>query len=285
MFHGFIGSSIINTNLSQDFIDHHIDDKFKSKKKELIKINRIKLVPKLMTFATIGIALLLFSAVVQAKTTTRPIDDYAGEYIYFMGSDWELSASGWYDPESGLMLFPHVVSWFMAPGLEEINFLFWGYKLLKDCPHGGIIKERTLDEEHVLITINLHASEVPFMVFSDDEIIGPYPYATNYAPIYKGIMNYNFECKIIFNKEMLDEWFDLRGRLPSLAEIDFIFPNPEIDPTYPPELLPVITFVHISGNGYITEGEGERVVVSQVGILDTKTGERVWPKDITIVVP
>jgi hypothetical protein len=233
-----------------------------------------------MTVATIGIALLLFSTVVQAKTTFRPIDDYAGEYFYFMGMDWEVSITAWYDPESGLWLCSHGVEWWMAPGYQDFNFLFFAYKVLKDCPHGGTITEREIDEEHVLITINLHASEVPFMVFSDDEVVGPYPAAYNYPPICKGIMRYNFEFKVIYNKGMLDDWFDTRGRLPSYAEISFIFPS-----IYPPEVLPVITFVHFTGNGYITEGEGEREVVNQVGILDPDTRELWWPKDITIVVP
>lgn len=232
-----------------------------------------------MTIATIGIALLFFSTLVQAKTTIRPIDDYAGEYCVFMDMNWEVSISAWADPESGLAIYPHAVEWLMAPGLEGINFFFWEYKLLKDCPHGGTITERELDEEHVLITINLHASEVPFLIFALQ------PDFYHFPPVYKGIMNYNFELKVIFNKEMLNNWFDTWGRLPSMAEIDFIFPNPYFPPTYPPELLPIITFARLSGNGYITEGEGERVVVNQVGLFDPDTGDLWWPKDITIVVP
>ncbi len=232
-----------------------------------------------MTIATIGITILLFSTAVQATTTIRSIDDYAGEYAVFMGMDWEVSISAWVDPESGLAIYPHAVEWLMAPGFEGINFLFWTYKVLEDCPHGGTITEREVDEEHVLITINLHASEVPFLGFTLQ------PEFYHFPPAYKGIMNYNFVAKILFNKEMLDDWFNTYERLPSLAEIDFILPNPMFPPTYPPELLPVVTFVRLSGNGYITEGAGERLVVNHVGILDAKTGEMVWPKDITIVVP
>lgn len=261
----------------------------------MIKINRKKLAPKLITVATIGIALFLFSTTVQGCTRTiRPIDHYPGEYAVFydFGAfpeliDYEVSISAWYDPESGLWLYPHGVDWWEGPpGLEGFNFLFWTYKVLKDCPHGGFIIESEIDEEHVLITINLYASKVPFMVFSDDAVVDPPPAAAyNYPPICKGIMIYYFRCKILFNKGMLDDWFATWGRLPSLAEIGFLFNNPEAPTYYPPELQPVIQYVQCTGFGYVTEGEGRIAVVNQIGILDDETGEMTWPKETTIVIP
>ena len=66
-------------------------------------------------------------------------------------------------------------------------------------------------------------------------------------------------------------------RLPSIFEIEFLFPK------YPPtEELPIITFIHITGVGYLT-GEGEGIVkVNQVGMLNP-TGDFVWPVEIVIV--
>ena len=231
-----------------------------------------------MTVATIGIIIILFSTSAQAASTTvRPIDDYAGEYINFMGIEFEGSFSAWADPESGLAIYPHAIMWVppLDPGNPmDSNFLFWGYKLLKDCPRHGIITEREIDDELVLITINLHVKEVPFLIFPLTGVF--YHNEPNYA----GEMSYNFELKVVFNKAMLDEFFEQMDRLPSIAEIAYLFPT-----IYPPDLLPVIHFVRFTGNGYITEGGEGRVVVNQVGILDAKSGELVWPKDITIVVP
>ena len=96
-----------------------------------------------------------------------------------------------------------------------------------------------------------------------------------------GIMKYNFQVKILFNTEFIDGWFDEHGRLASLFEIIYLFPNPNHPPT--PEELPVITFIHITGVGYLT-GEGEGIVkVNQVGIWDPELGEYVWPVEIVTI--
>ena len=245
-------------------------------------MNRTKLMTSIMTVATIGLILVLFSNSVQAAgTIKRPIDDWAGGKIFYMDTEFEVSCTAWSDPESGLWMWPHADTWFMAPGLDGINFLFWGYKLLEDCPHHGTITERATDDEHVLISINLHASEVPFMVFTED-FTGTYEYPSSYAPIYKGIMSYNFECKILFNTEMLNEWFAEHGRLPSSCEIT----SPIIIPAmYPPELVPVIKYIHMTGSGYTTVGGEGRIVFNQVGLFDPETGGLWFPTEIVRVVP
>jgi hypothetical protein len=232
-------------------------------------MNRTKLMTSIMSVATIGLILVLFSNSVQAAgTIKRPIDDWAGGKLYIPpeypwgepnplgGVEYNVSCTAWSDPESGLWIWPHADTWFMLPGLEGINFLFWGYKLLEDCPHHGTITERATDEQHVLISINLHASEVPFMVFTQEGVPkGDYP--MSYLPIYNGTMKYNFECKILFNTGMLNEWFAEHGRLPSICEIS----SPLVIPAlYPPELVPVVKYVHMAGNGYITEGGKGRIV-------------------------
>jgi len=233
-----------------------------------------------MTVATIGLILVLFSNSVQAAgTIKRPIDDWAGGKIFYMDTEFEVSCTAWSDPESGLWIWPHADTWVMADELDGINFLFWGYKLLEACPHHGIITEREVDEEHVLISINLHASEVPFLVFTQ-ETTGPYLYPMSYPPLYKGIMSYNFECKILFNSTWLDEWFGEHGRLPSICEITGLFPD-----MYPPGEVPVVKYVHMAGNGYITEGGNGRIVINQVGLFDPDTGGLWFPTELAKVVP
>ena len=164
----------------------------------------------------------------------------------------------------------------MGP-IPAYNFLVWEYKLLAECPHGGNIKERVIDEEHTLISINLHVKEVPFLLHNL-YFSGDYPFYWNYENIAAGIMKYNLQAKILFNTEFLCEWFEEYGRLPSLFEI---FNNP-LD-IIPPGLVPVTTFVHITGQGYLTQGGEGIVKLNQVGIWDPNLGDFRWPVEIVIV--
>jgi hypothetical protein len=245
-------------------------------------MNRSKLVPKLLTFLALAIVFLSFSTSAQAATRIRPIDDYAGEYTVFFGVDLPGSFIGWGDPDSGLVIHPHAANWLdpVDAPIPHLSWLFWEYKLLAQCPHNGIITEREIDEEHTLISINLHVKEVPFMLFNL-YFSGIYPYYANYEPLSAGIMQYNFQIKIIFNTVFLYEWFEEYGRLPSIMEISRVFPNPTLPPT--PENIPVITFMHITGEGYLTEGGEGTVEVNQVAILDSDIGDFVWPVEKVIV--
>ncbi|MFX0023647.1 MAG: hypothetical protein ACFE9S_15075 [Candidatus Hermodarchaeota archaeon] len=242
---------------------------------------------RLILVVTLGICIFSLVPLVQAKTTIRPIDDYAGEYTVFLDL-WDMPGSflSWADPDSGLCIYPHGLKWFgpLAGPIPIYNFLVWEYKLLEQCQHGGCIQEREIDEESTLISINLHVKEVPFMIF-DFYATGPYPFYWNYEPIYAGIMNYNMQCKILYNTEMLNDWFEKWGRLPSLFEIFYVFPDPLFPPTYPPETIPVATFMHVTGEGYLTEGGEEKVKLNQVAILDPDIGDYKWPVELVIVVP
>lgn len=89
MFHRTIGSSIINRKISQHFIGHQIDDKFKNKNKELIKISRNKLIPKIL----VGMAVLLtiVSLTTSANAGMPPfIWQYMPQNIISWGIDLEV---------------------------------------------------------------------------------------------------------------------------------------------------------------------------------------------------
>ena len=218
-----------------------------------------------MTFATIGIVLLLFSTTVQAKTTIRPIEDWAGEEII-----------GWVDPDSGLVIYPHAVEWCLVGPNWPFNFIDWEHKTVWECEYKGFIQERVIDEEHTLITINLHVKEVPFMIF--------YPYTPLYMyspPIYYGMMQYYFQCRILFNTESLYNILEgTPGEIPSLFEI---FGTELGFWPYPEEPVPVVTYMHIIGEGYLTEGGDGTVEVNQLGFLNPGTGDFVWPAEIVII--
>ena len=214
-----------------------------------------------MTVATIGILLLVLSTAVQATTTKRPIEDWAGEEII-----------GWADPDSGLVIHPHSVAWDMEN--MPFNFVFWQHKTVWECEYKGFIQERVIDEEHTLITINLHVKDVPFMIFSD---IPGYVYT---PPIYYGMMQYYFQCRILFNTESLYNILETSGKIPSLfmifGEVYGFWP-------YPEEPLPFISYMHIVGEGYLTEGGDGTVEVNQKGFLNPGTGEFVWTVETVIV--
>jgi hypothetical protein len=133
--------------------------------------------------------------------------------------------------------------------------------------------ERVIDGENILISINFHAKEVPFMIF---DYVGFGFWI--FPPIYKGVMNYNFQAKILFNTEFLYGWLEEYGTIPSLFEISYILPN-----VLPVDLIPVISLMHITGEGYITLGGEGSVEVNQIGFVNPGTGEFMWPAEIVII--
>lgn len=214
-----------------------------------------------MALTTIGILVLVFSTTVQATATTRPIEDWEGEEVI-----------GWADPVSGLAIHPHSVAWDMDN--MPFNFVFWQHKTVWECEYKGFIQERVIDEEHTLITIYIYVKEVPFIIFS----FGP-GYVYN-PPIYYGMMQYYFQCRILFNTESLYNILETSGKVPSLFMIFGVvygfWP-------YPEEPLPEITYMHFVGQGYLTEGGEGTVMVNQVGIFDPDIGDFVWPAESVTV--
>jgi hypothetical protein len=223
-----------------------------------------------MTVATIGIILVLSSTSVQGATTTiRPIEDWAGEEIV-----------GWADDVSMLVIQPHAVEWSFDPNSPNFPFTLidWEYKSIWECEYQGFIQERIIDEETTLITIHIQVEEVPFMIFA---------YQLGYffnPPLYHGIMKYSFQCRILFNTESLNNILDISGVIPSLFQI-FAATDPISEQywPYPEEPIPLVTYVHFVGQGYLTDGDGT-VQVNQVGIWDAMLGDFKWPHDSVIIV-
>ena len=226
-----------------------------------------------MTLATIGILLLLFSTSVQgAKTTIRPIEDWAGEEIV-----------GWADDVSMLAIHPHAVEWSEPDPYSPnwpLTLIDWEHKSIWEYEFQGFIQERVIDEETTLITIHVHVEEVPFMIFN----FQPGPAYIYFPPLYHGIMQYSFQCRILFNTESLYTILDASGEIPSFFQI-MIAANPVFGPIYwpyPEEPAPLITFTHFVGEGSLTDGEGT-VYVNQVGIWDAEIGDFKWPHDSVVI--
>jgi hypothetical protein len=239
-------------------------------------VKRTKFITSLMTVATIGLILILFSSSVQAAgTIKRPIEQWEGDDII-----------GWADPVSQLSIHPHYVEWldpFTPPGSELPNFPFvfvdWEKQPIWECEYHGFIQERGVDEEHTLITIHIHVKEVPFMIFYYFE--GPYMY---FPPIGSGIMQYSLQVRMLFNTEALYSILDESGKIPALFQI-FAAADPATQHFWPYLLdqVPLITFIHFIGEGYLTEGGVGDVYVNQVGIWDTELGDYKWPVELVLI--
>ena len=232
-----------------------------------------------MTIATIGIIVVLLSPSVQgAKTTIRPIEEWAGEEI-----------AGWADDVSGLAIHPHSVEWAL-PDENSPNFPFtlldWEHQSIWECEYQGFIQERVIDEENTLITIHIHVKEVPFMIFTYQ--LG-YIY---YPPLYYGMMKYSFECRILFNTVSLYNILSISGKIPPIFEI-MAAADPDLNTRFWPyqgEPAPLIIFIHFVGDGDLTAAgwpvpvpcDG-KVLVNQVGIWDLGLGDFRYPHDSVII--
>ncbi|MFX1356943.1 MAG: hypothetical protein ACFFA8_06620 [Promethearchaeota archaeon] len=257
----------------------------------MIKISRTKLVSSLMTIASIGIIIVLFSTSVQGATTTfRPLDDWAGENVL-----------DWADLDTLLAISPHGVEW-TGVGFP-LNFLFYTMQPISECESKGFIKERVIDKEHTIITLYMHVKEVPFMLFSmpdpaeypSPEDVPPY---YMFPPKYSGTMKYYFQCRMIFNTEalyaILNDYPEQNpyGKIPSLFEI---FAAPFGFWLYPIDFLPIVDYVHFEGDGHITAAYPDpagypdsvscdgKVLVNQVGIWDSDLGDFRWPHDSVLI--
>jgi hypothetical protein len=243
----------------------------KSKRKlknEMKKMKRTKLMTSVMTVAAICLILVLFSTSVQAAgTTKRPIEQWEGEEI-----------AGWADPVSGLVIHPHAVEWCLEGPSWPFNFLDWEHLSLFECEsYHGFIKEKTLDDETTLITIQVTVKGVPFMIFAGGE-------GYNYnLPLYYGYMHYTLQVRILFNTESLYSILDQFGKIPPLYLI-FAGADPIAKPffwdvAYPGEPVPLVTFIHFVGNGYLTQGGEGNVHVNQLGIWDSEIFDFNWPME------
>ncbi len=232
MFHGIIGTSIINNNFSQHFINHHIDDKFKIRKKELIKINRTKLVPKLMAFASIGIILLLFSTSVQAcsSRTIRPISDFTAT---------NTNIAGWGDPESNLIAVPHG------------NDMGYTIESIADCTNYGFVLEEDLGDGRIKYKIFLYVKDALVDVYNNEGTWWlPDENGVYQQLVFTGEMYYFFTTTIIVEGEF-------GGPVPNLWVVWFFGGG---------ETLSVTLIAR--GTGTFTEsGVTANVKINMVGIL------------------
>jgi hypothetical protein len=219
-------------------------------------LKKTKLFTSLMTVATIGLILVLFSCSVQAAgTIKRPIEQWEGEEIV-----------GWADPVSGLTIHPHAVEWSMDG--FPFNFIYWEHLSIFDCQsYHGFINERVVDDETTLITIHVTVKGVPFMIF---------PYEDGYVyspPLYYGMMHYTLEVRIQFNTESLYNILAISGKIPSLFSI---FAASVGFWPYPEEPLPLVEYMHIVGNGYLTQGVEGNVHLNELGIWNSEIFDYDW---------
>ncbi len=203
-------------------------------KNELIKINRTKLVTKLIPFLAIGLVLLLFSTSVQAyeSKAIRPISDFTAT---------NTNIAGWGDPEANLVGVPH--------GNNE----GWPLEAIADCTHYGFVLEEDLGDGRIKYKIFLHVKDAVVHVYniegtwwlSDPPGSGIYP-----QMVFTGTMDYYFSTTIIVEGVF-------GGPVPNLWVVWF-FGGGET----------LFVSVIARGTGTLTQtGEPGKVKITQIGIL------------------
>jgi len=217
-------------------------------------MNRTKLIPKLLTITTFGIFILLFSTLVQATATTRPISDFTATNNY---------VAAWSDPESGLTIFPH--GFYIFPGLESIE----------DCIHSGSVLERDLKDGRILYQIVLHVKGALTFVTS------------SLGLIFQGTMDYTFQATIIVYEGTLGDpvpnliviWFPEFFGIDPIGEGIFS----HITGTGTGTFIDDDTAIALGFN----PGDSAKVKVNQVGILKSEDhpsydGESLtmWPVEL-----
>jgi hypothetical protein len=201
-------------------------------------IKKTKLMPELVTVASIGLLLILFSTSALALSITRPISDF---------TDTNDNIAAWLDGESGIIMFPH--GWYIY-GFPS------GPQSIADCITSGTVLEKDLKDGQIMYKVNLHVKGA-LMVVAD---------SISSTVLVEGEMEYLFQATmIVYDGELGDP-------VPNILQIWFpaAFLPPGADP------IGEHTFSHFTGSGTgtmlvdalgFTAGETVNVKINQVGLV------------------
>jgi len=140
----------------------------------------------------IVVVLIVFSSIPAASAFSgknekiRPIEDW----LMANNLDNDPPMGGMPDWDKGLIIWPHLVdNSYIPAGL---------YKPPLTCSFDGFVLEKRLKDNKVLVSINLHVKDAPFLIVTS--FIGDLPSS---IPVFSGKMDYFYQLQFTIDLETL----------------------------------------------------------------------------------
>ena len=150
--------------------------------------------PQLKKLTLSVIVIIVFSSLIPAATAykgrsnkVRPIEDW------LMANNLvdDPPMGGMPDWEKDLIIWPQLVDHsFIPEGL---------YKPPLTCTYSGIVLEKELDDNKILVSILLHVKDAPFIIVTS--FMGDLPTS---VPVFKGTMQYLYKLQFTIDLDSLD---------------------------------------------------------------------------------
>jgi hypothetical protein len=139
------------------------------------------------------IVIMVFSSLIPAtaayngrSTRIRPIEDW----LMANNRVDDPPMGGMPDWEKGLVIWPHLVDHSYVPAGY--------YKPPLDCSYNGIVLEKELDDNKILVSILLHVRDAPFIVVTS--FMGDLPSS---VPVFQGTMQFLYKLQFTINLDTL----------------------------------------------------------------------------------
>ena len=150
--------------------------------------------PQLKRLVLTVIVIMIFSSLIPAttaykgrSTNLRPIEDW----LMANNQVNDPPMGGMPDLEKGLIIWPQLVDHsFIPEGL---------YKPPLTCTYSGIVLEKELDDNKILVSILLLVKDAPFIIVTS--FMGDLPTS---VPVFKGTMQYLYKLQFTIDLDTLD---------------------------------------------------------------------------------
>jgi hypothetical protein len=158
--------------------------------------------PQLKRLILVVVVILIFSSIIPAaaassgRTKKRPIEDW----LLANNQPDDMPLGGMPDWDKGLIIWSHLIDHTYAP----LGY----YKPPLTCSYDGFVLEKTLKDNKVLVTVNLHVTDAPFLV---TYFAASIPSA---VPVFRGTMQYFYRLQFTIDLDTLKpEDYDVNGNI------------------------------------------------------------------------